>query len=53
MSAFVLIAIMFIGVIIGMFKVCSRKKKLSRDIILSVFLGMIVISILIVALCCL
>lgn len=53
MSTFIMITIMFFGVIIGMFKVCSRKKELSRDIILSVFLGIIVISILVVALCCL
>lgn len=53
MNAFIIIAIMFFGVIIGMFKVCSRKKKLSRDIILSIFLGIIVISVLAVLLCCL
>lgn len=53
MSAFIIITFMFVGVIIGMFKVCSRKKKLSRDIVLSVFLGIIVISILVVLLCCL
>lgn len=51
--AYIFLMIAFIGVIIGMFKAAKKKRILSREIVLTVFLGIICLAILIcVIICC-
>ena len=49
---FVFLMFAFIGIIIGMIKLAGKKVKLSRNIILVSFLGIICIAILVCAIIC-
>lgn len=49
---FVILMFAFVGIIIGMFKLAGKKIKISRNITLVSFLGIICIAILVCALIC-
>lgn len=50
--AYIFLMIAFVGVIIGLFKVAKRKRKMSREIVLTVFLGIICLAIFVCAIIC-
>lgn len=50
--AYVFLIIAFAGIIVGLFKIAKKKRIMNREIILTVFLGIICLVVLICAIIC-